>query len=174
MENNKKLTKEEQLTNAETMRHILTLRALLMQCLQELIKRANEHDISKLSGTELELFTIYTPKLKDVEYGSEEYKQFLQELKPALSNHYTKNSHHPEHHENGIKGMNLFDLIEMMCDWKASSLRGKNGDLTKSLEIQKSRFNIDDQLYQILLNTIPTIELFSRESNIQISYPQLE
>lgn len=166
------MTNEEKLTNAETMRHILTLRALLMQCLQELIKRANEHDISKLSDTELKLFTIYTSKLKDVEYGSEEYKQFLQELKPALTNHYDKNSHHPEHYENGVAGMNLFDLIEMMCDWKASSLRGKNGDLMKSLEIQKSRFNIDGQLYQILLNTVPVIEIFAEESNIEISYPQ--
>lgn len=162
---------EEQQTNAETMRHILTLRSLLMQCLQEFIKRANEHDLSKLSDPEVKLFTIYTPKLKDVEYGSEEYNQFLQELKPALVNHYKQNSHHPEHYEDGIMGMNLFDLIEMLCDWKASSLRGKNGDLFKSLEIQKTRFGIDNQLYNIMLNTIPMIEGFAKESNIDLSYP---
>ncbi len=170
----RELTKEEQLTNAETMRHILTIRTLLIQCMDELIKRANHHDLSKLSDPEVTLFTEYTPKLKDVEYGSDEYKQFLVELKPALDNHYANNSHHPEFYSDGINGMNLFDLVEMMCDWKASGLRGKNGDLTKSLTLQKDRFNIEPQLFKIMENTIPLIERFAIDSNIKMSYPQVE
>lgn len=165
---------EQLQTNAETMRHILTLRALLLQCIGEFVNRANAHDLSKLTDPEVDLFTIYTPKLKDVEYGSDQYKQFLQELKPALDNHYANNSHHPEYFENGINGMNLFDVLEMMCDWKASGLRGKNGSLEKSLEIQKDRFGIDDQLFNIMKNTVSVINKMGEESNIAVSYPQYE
>jgi hypothetical protein len=34
------------------------------------------------------------------------------------------NSHHPEHYGNrGISGMDLFDVVEMMCDWMAAARR---------------------------------------------------
>lgn len=162
---------EIELTNAETMRHILTLRAMMMQCMQELINRANDHDLTKLSDPEVTLFTEYTPKLKDVEYNSPEYKQFLVELKPALDNHYAKNSHHPEYYADGVNGMNLFDLIEMLCDWKSSSLRGVNGDLSKSLDMNIDRFKISEQTAAILRNTVPFMNRFAIASNIKTSYP---
>lgn len=157
-------------TNKETFRHILTLRSLLSQCCLELLTRGNKHDLSKLEEPEVDLFSEYTPKLKHMEYGSEEYKECLKALKPALDNHYKMNNHHPEYYENGINDMDLFGILEMCLDWKASSLRGKNGDLLKSLEIQRDRFNIDTQLYQILKNTIPIIEQMSKDANLDISY----
>ena len=67
---------------------------------------------------------------------------------------FRSNSHHPEHYENGIYGMDLIDLVEMICDWKAASLRHADGNIMKSLEINKERFNIDEQLFQILVNTV--------------------
>lgn len=54
--------------------------------------------------------------------------------------------------------MDLIDLIEMICDWKASSMRHENGDIKKSIEINQKRFNYDDTLKQILLNTINFLE----------------
>jgi len=50
--------------------------------------------------------------------------------------------------------MNLVDIMEMLCDWKASSARHNDGNIRTSLELNKDRFNIDAQLYQILENTI--------------------
>jgi hypothetical protein len=50
----------------------------------ELLKRAQNHDGSKLESPELELFTIWTEKLAACTYGSETYKEFLEQLKPAL------------------------------------------------------------------------------------------
>jgi hypothetical protein len=42
--------------------------------------------------------------------------------------------------------------MEMLIDWKsASSAYGDSFE--KSLEVTKKRFNIDDQLFQILENT---------------------
>lgn len=58
----------------------------------------------------------------------------------------------------GIVGMNLIDLVEMICDWKAASMRHENGDVRKSIEINQKRFNYDDTLKSILLNTINFLE----------------
>jgi hypothetical protein len=53
----------------------------------------------------------------------------------------------------GINGMTLIDLIEMICDWIAAGLRHADGDIFKSIKINKERFDISDQLTQILINT---------------------
>ncbi len=74
-------------------------------------------------------------------------------MKKALDNHYALNSHHPEHYNNGINDMDIIDLLEMFCDWKAASERHANGDIYESIKINKKRFNISDQLEQILINT---------------------
>lgn len=121
----------------------------------KLQKQIQKHDASKLKSPEKEGFDKYTPMLAKMEYNSPEYKKCLEELKdPYLKHHYESNSHHPEHFENGIDGMNLYDLIEMLCDWKAAVKRNKNGNIYKSLEINKGRFKISNQLYNILLNTV--------------------
>jgi hypothetical protein len=99
------------------------------------------------------VFDEYTPKLKRSTYGSDEYKGFLEAMGPALDHHYDVNRHHPEHFEQGIGGMNLIDLIEMMADWKAATERHEDGDLERSLRINQERFGISDQLVAILRNT---------------------
>ena len=49
--------------------------------------------------------------------------------------------------------MNLMQLIEMMCDWYASSQRHKNGDIFKSIEQNQQRFGYSDEVKTILKNT---------------------
>jgi hypothetical protein len=49
--------------------------------------------------------------------------------------------------------MTLVDVIEMLADWKAATERHEDGDLAKSLEIQRERFGLSDQLVAILRNT---------------------
>lgn len=122
-------------------------------CVAELLLRGERHDQSKMAEPELALFMEYTPKLKHVTYGSDEYKEFLKQLKPALDHHYANNRHHPEHHKSGINDMNLLDLLEMMCDWKASSERHNDGNIRKSIEHNADRFGISPQLVKILENT---------------------
>jgi hypothetical protein len=75
-------------------------------------------------------------------------------MKPALERHYSKNSHHPEHHEDGIKAMNLIDLIEMLADWKAATQRNKDGNIFASIEKNQERFGYSDELKQIFVNTV--------------------
>lgn len=146
-------------STADTLKHIKRVNELLLNAASELMLRAKLHDLSKLGDPEKALFDKMTPKLAAVEYDSEEYKQFLAELKPALDHHYAANSHHPEHYSNGIDGMNLFDLLEMLLDWKAASERHETGSMKKSLEINKDRFGISPQLHKVLENTAEFLRL---------------
>jgi hypothetical protein len=140
-------------SSIDTLKHIKRIGNLLHKMILELLIRIDNHDSSKLKTPEKEIFDEFTPKLKDSTYGSEEYKNFLKEMKKALDNHYVLNSHHPEHYNNGINDMDLIDLLEMFCDWKAASERHSNGNIYESISINKKRFNISDQLEQILVNT---------------------
>lgn len=72
----------------------------------------------------------------------------------ALEHHYKNNRHHPEHFKNGIEGMTLVDLCEMISDWKAATLRHDDGDILKSIEMNQQRFGYTDELKQILINTV--------------------
>ena len=141
-------------SSLDTLKHINDVRFFMQGVTGELLTRMTNHDKSKLESPEKEYFDKYTPILKELKYGSQEYKDSLASLKPALDHHYANNSHHPEHYEEGIDGMDLLDLLEMMCDWKAATSRTKDGDIQRSLEINKNRFNISNQLYKVLKNTV--------------------
>ena len=138
----------------DTQEHIVKVMVNMFKVSSKLDKRALNHDKSKLEQPELDIFVEYTPKLKQSTYGSEEYKENLKGMKVALDHHYKVNSHHPEHYDNGVNGMCLLDIVEMLCDWKAATERHVDGDIRKSLEMNRERFNISDQLHEILLNTV--------------------
>ena len=142
----------------DTLEHKKMVSHFMNMLIKELIDRAEHHDDSKLEQDELPLFDEYTPKLKAVEYDSEEYKGFLEGLKPALEHHYANNRHHPEHFPNGVKDMNLVDLVEMICDWKAATYRQRNGNILKSIDINRERFGYSRELQEILDNTIQLFE----------------
>lgn len=137
----------------DTLLHIKRVAQLLTEAAAELIRRANVHDNSKLNSPEKEFFDEYTPKLAGCTYGSDEYKLFLKELKVGLDHHYANNSHHPEYYENGVNGFDLFDLMEMFVDWKAAGERHNDGNIYKSIEHNKTRFNLSEQTVSIFENT---------------------
>ena len=137
----------------DTLAHINTVFKLLNNISQILIGRAMTHDHTKLEEPELSLFAKWGPKLKQLEYGSDAYKEALKNMGEALKHHYDNNRHHPEHFKNGIDDMDLIDLIEMVCDWKAATLRMKEGDFSKSLEYNQKRFKMNPQLVKIIKNS---------------------
>lgn len=153
------LTDNQKITNYETLKHIELVMQLLASMQNELSRRMFSHDRSKLESPEMEMFEQFGDRLAKVAYGSDEYKQGLEEMKKsALGCHYENNRHHPEHFPNGIEDMNLIDIVEMLCDWGAASRRHQDGSIYKSLEINKVRFGISDQLHSILLNTVSLLE----------------
>lgn len=134
--------------------HALRVGELMGAAIKELVDRSVRHDRSKTEDPELAVFNEYTPKLKHSTYGSDEYKGFLAAMKTGLDHHYAHNRHHPEHFgSDGVNGMTLVDLVEMLADWKAATERHADGDLARSLEIQEERFGLSPQLVRILRNT---------------------
>ena len=146
----------------KTWEHINEVHKLINKVIMELQDRAVKHDQSKLETPERQIFDEYTPKLRNVEYDSVEYKDCLKEMKVALNHHYTNNRHHPEYFKNTyidnkwdpLSGMNLIDIIEMFCDWKAATLRHEDGDIELSIDINKKKFNVSNQLTNIFQNTV--------------------
>lgn len=142
-------------STADTNKHRARVSELLDVALRNIRERADGHDASKLLPPEKEAFDIATPKLKTLVYGTPEYAQSLADLKPALDHHYAVNRHHPEH--NGIpatlKGMTLFDLLEMLCDWKAASERTAGGSIEQSFAVSAKRFSISPEMLAVLQNT---------------------
>jgi len=142
----------------ETRKHIDTVVFYLSKALGELNRRIPMHDQTKLNDPEGGYFEKYTPKLKNLVYGSEEYKECLEALKPALNHHYAVNKHHPENHPGGVNGMTLIDILEMVCDWRAAMNRHATGNLKDSMDINQKRFELSDQLRKIIENTIEFLD----------------
>lgn len=150
-------------SEAETRKHIAKVGEYLLGVIQRLTFRIMVHDESKLSEKEKKIFDKFTPRLAKCTYGSKQYKNFLKQMEPALDHHYGHNKHHPEYYmrtdeyilnkSSALGCMNLIDLMEMLCDWKAATLRHNNGDIYKSIEINQERFRYTDELKNILINT---------------------
>ena len=141
-------------STTDTLTHIRTVQTMIQVIIIDLMSRMTVHDVSKLNFPEKECFDEYTPKLKGSTYGSNEYKGYLSQMSEGLKHHYQQNSHHPEHFENSVDGMNLMDLIEMFCDWKAATLRHADGDILKSIHRNEERFGISRQISNIFRNTV--------------------
>lgn len=137
----------------DTLDHISKVRARLQECIGQLEARSWVHDESKLQSPEKEAFDEVTPLLRGLTYNSPEYHANTARLGPALAHHYAANSHHPEHYPDGIAGMTLIDLVEMFCDWKAASERHADGNFERSIQINRERFAMPDQLAAIFENT---------------------
>ncbi len=139
----------------DTYAHIAQVRGLLLVVVRDLLERAHVHDESKLESPEREMFDEFTPRLAEMVYGSPEYEACTAEMrKTALRHHYEANRHHPEHFPEGITGMNLLDLTEMLADWKAAGLRhADGGDLGRSITINAERFGYGPEIERLLRNT---------------------
>ena len=142
----------------DTYKHIELVRKFIRFVTDELTTRGVKHDALKLQTPEVEIFAKQNSKLKTLEYDSPEYRENLAALQTALDHHYANYRHHPEHFKDGINDMNLIDLVEMICDWKASSMRQYNGNLLTSIDKNAKRFNIDAQLRHILDNTAELLD----------------
>lgn len=132
-----------------------------------LVGRAKQHDLSKLQDPEKEIFDEYTPKLKELTFGSDEYKAALSGMGEGLKHHYEVNKHHPEHFENGVNGMTLYDLVEMFCDWLAAA-EAKHTPI--DMDYLTKRFNLSPQLVDILINTMNDVDFWNDVNGVPVTY----
>lgn len=140
----------------DTRAHIETVRSLVALAVHDLQCRAIVHDDSKLNTPEVEVFNVVTPKLAELTYGSDEYKESLAEMGPALEHHYAVNDHHPEHFENGVSDMTMAQMLEMCCDWTAAARRhtGDPRQVLKSLDHNAVRFGYGEEIKALIERTI--------------------
>jgi len=138
----------------DTLTHKDNVERFIQNMIDILLHRANHHDNSKLNPLEKPIFDKYSPKLSTLKFGSPEYLEIFKEMDVAIQEHYSKNKHHPEHFKNGIDDMNLFDLLEMLADWKSSSLRTHGGSFKQSFDICCKKFKIEGQRKEMLKNTV--------------------
>ena len=141
-------------SGVETEHHIGKVRDYIYEVVQHLNTRSLTHDQSKLKPPEKEILDEWTPKLRGITYGSDQYRDMMKQMKPMIEHHHQNNPHHPEFYEGGIHDMDLIDIVEMLCDWKAATLRHDDGDIRQSVAINMERHGIDKQLADIFYNTI--------------------
>ena len=138
-----------------TAKHKAWVAAYIVQFCTRLLWRAVLHDTSKVTDpVERDGFRRALPALASSTYGSESYQKGLRLLGPARTRHYENNDHHPEHFEfAGIAGMDLTQLVEMYCDWRAAVRRHDDGDLIESVRVNRKRYAIDGVLGPILYHS---------------------
>ena len=139
-------------STAETLRHIHRVRDHLNPVIAAMLERGRVHDASKFSKVEKPVLDNIYPRLRGLSYGSPEYMVLVREAWPGLQHHYRHNAHHPEHYEDGVAGMDLLDLVEMFCDWKAASERNPKDGVR--LDHNARVYAIAPQLAQVLANTL--------------------
>jgi hypothetical protein len=134
-------------------KHIGQVRVFLIYVSDQLVQRSAHHDESKLRSPEQEVFDRWRSTLDTLDIESAEYRDALAQMGAGLKHHYQANRHHPEHFPDGINGMTLVDVLEMVCDWKAAAQRlDPNGAV--NLRWARERFGIDSQLLRIIENTL--------------------
>ena len=147
----------------DTLDHIDKVQHCLDEIRAQLVLRGVRHDASKLREPEKSGYDRLTIALKDCAYGSDAYRAALSEARPTIEHHYAANDHHPEHWPNGVHDMSFLSITEMLCDWAAAADR--HGGLTlASLENNRRRFGISDQLYTIIVHTYHELGWINDES----------
>ena len=139
-------------SRADTLAHIHRVRDHLNSFVAAMLERGRVHDASKFSAAEKPMFDDVLPRLRGLSYGSAEYMKLVELAGPGLRHHYASNSHHPEHYPEGIAGMDLFDLVEMFCDWTAASERNPADGV--KIDHNARLYGIAPQLVAILSNTL--------------------
>lgn len=137
----------------ETLKHVRRVGNLVLDVVDRLQRRAMRHDDSKFSENEFTAFAEETPKLRELTYNSPEYHAATARLGPALEHHYANNDHHPQYHAGGVSDMDLIQLLEMLCDWKAATERHADGDLVRSIRENAKRFGYSSDIENLLWRT---------------------
>ena len=138
----------------ETILHVSEVSENIETIASELRKRGIAHDRTKFQSLEFDAFVSTRDKFKKANYGTPEYQECVDIVKPAVDHHHANNKHHTGFHANGINDMTLVDIVEMIADWKAAERRSPDKKLVDTLDYAFSKYGIGVQLGRILKNTM--------------------
>jgi hypothetical protein len=133
----------------------------LIQFAQELQNRSLVHDDSKFGPEEFPIYASMFDEFAKHPFGTPGYEAAKEAIKVAVDKHHSLNRHHPEHHVDTVRGMDLVDLLEMLCDWKAATMNHPKapGNMIRSLDHAVKKYNISPELATVLMNTIENYKL---------------
>jgi len=134
--------------------HVSEVQENLEIIASELRKRGYAHDRTKFKELEFDAFVSTRDDFKKANYGTPEYQELIECVKPAVDHHYKNNRHHTGYHENGVDDMTLIDLMEMICDWQAAARRSPDNKFKDTLGFAYEKYNISEQLAKIITNTL--------------------
>jgi hypothetical protein len=154
------MTPQEEKVANNIINHKEKVGTILAKFCAEIAYRAAVHDASKLSKTEFEACANCVDDFSKFGYGTPEYEDLRKRLNPQIIHHNKVARHHPEHFEDGIDGMNLIDILEMLCDWRAAADRVPGDSIKKNLPALQARFKISPQLLKILENTLENFKMY--------------
>jgi hypothetical protein len=137
-----------------TYAHILEVGRLMSVLTAEMSARALTHDKSKMLVEDARIYARMAKEMSGLPYGTPAYKAVFEKYRLFIRNHHISNRHHPEYFSDGIRGMNLVDLSEMLCDWIASRSKNRGGSILRSIDVGQKRFGFSDELRAVLLNTV--------------------
>lgn len=154
---------------ADTRKHQQLVAERMIACAKRIMDKAMAHDASKFSEVEKSAYVgpVWELNTRKVEYGSEEYHLLTKQMGVGLAHHYANNDHHIEFFRqfevqtlnDPVRAMDLFALMEMLCDWIAAAKR-KNNDPALAFKQLEKYIPSDSQLGTVLRNTLSMIEEF--------------
>jgi len=138
----------------DTLRHMSEVAEKLAEIRADLELRGISHDRSKLTEIEFDAFVLSRPKFKKANYGSKEYDECVEMIRPAVDHHHSTNRHHTSFHKEGFADMNLLDILEMLADWVAASRRSPNLTFKESLPTAFKRYSIPKNMQRHIMLTL--------------------
>lgn len=137
--------------------HISEVQENISQMILILKNRGISHDKSKFTDIEFNGFVETRLQFKIADYGTKEYQDCIDRIKPSIEHHYSQNRHHTLFHKNGFEDMNFFDILEMLADWRAASNRNINLSFEDSLLIAFNKYCIPKNMQKHIMSTIRTL-----------------
>lgn len=152
---------------ADTRKHQQWVAERMIACAKKLMEKAVVHDASKFSDIEKNAYIepVYRLNTENIIYGSEEYKKVTAQMGEGWKHHCAVNDHHPEYFitwsvqtlNDPIQSMDMFALMEMLCDWIGASKR-KGNSAGLPFDNFEKKYNVDPQLMAVLRNSLAMIE----------------
>ena len=155
---------EELFYEADTRKHQQLVAKKMVAVAKNILDQAMSHDASKIEDAlerESYIEPVWYLNTEEVPFGSNQYIELTEKMGAGWDHHKQVNDHHIEFFKpysvqttnDPIKAMDVFALIEMMCDWiAAASRRGNNPWAT--LDYIKKKYPIDEQLEAIIRNSL--------------------
>ena len=161
------MDRKELFFEADTRKHQQIAGKHLLLVAKNFINRAMNHDNSKLVEPERSAYVepVYILNTEKPPFGSERYKEVTDLMGKGWEHHKANNDHHIEFFlpysvqtlNDPIMAMDLFALMEMVCDWIAAAERSGN-EPVEALNYLTKKYPMSEQLQAVIRNTMQMIE----------------